>query len=351
MDPTRTALTGLISIALAACSIRSSAGLEAPSETVRPEIRAQLPISERTFRMGTAGFVPANFPDSSDEDWTNFLQTVAADYGGLFGVHLAPDDQTSSAGVPEQVQLAFEGVHGVKVYVAYGANHENGPFTAQMGERLVSAAVATVREYQPAYLSLGVESNSLFLFQPGSYPVYLEYVRRAYREVKEASPGTIVMNNFQLDRMRGATALAGQSYEPHWELIGEISDAMDMVSFTVYPFLHYRTVDEIPDQYLLEIRQHTDLPVMITETGWPSETTDSGVQGSDQAQIDYMMRLVEQANRIKTQAIVWVFPHDAHFPAGGGVFDTISLQRNDGSPKPAYGYWRAIRSLPQSSSN
>lgn len=329
---------------LAACG--GSPSTAAAQSTVDPLIVDELPISERTFRMGTAGFVPANYPSPSDADWQSFFQGGAAAYGGLYGVHIVPDENFNAAGVPKQVQLAFENVEGVDVYIALGANHEHGPFTEEKGEQLIDAAVATAREYQPDYLSLGVESNSFYLFQPDTYSLYVDYVRQAYPQIKAVSPDTQVMNNFQLDRMRGETGLTGQEFEPHWNLIDELDGAIDMVSFTVYPFLHYQSVSEIPADYLEEIRKHTDLPVMITETGWPTEATPSGVPGSDQGQIDYMMWLAERANAIDMRAIIWVFPHDAAFQVGGGIFDNISLRENDGTPKPGFEYWRALQGLP-----
>lgn len=336
-----------LAAALAGCGGSPSAASLQP--TINPRIAEGFPFSERTFRMGTAGFVPANYPSPSDADWQNFFQGGAAAYGELYGVHIVPGEQLNEAGVPQQVQLGFENVEGVEVYVALGANHEHGPFTVEKGEQLVEAAIATARAYRPEFLSLGVESNSFYLFQPETYPLYVEYVRQAYSEIKRVSPNTQVMNNFQLDRMRGATRLTGQEFAPHWELIDELEGAIDMLSFTVYPFLHYEKVDEIPPDYLHEIRQHTGLPVMITETGWPSETTPSGVPGSHQAQIDYVIWLAESANEIDMRAIIWVFPHDAAFQVGGGIFDSISLRENDGTPKPAFEYWQALQALPLAS--
>jgi hypothetical protein len=103
----------------------------------------------------------------------------------------------------------------------------------------------------------------------------------------------------------------------------------------------------MPEGYLAEIRRHTDLPLMITETGWPSQSTASGVTGSDQAQIDYLMKLIQQADDLEVEAIIWVFPHDAEFGIAGGIFDHISLKYNDGSAKPAFAYWQAVNALPR----
>lgn len=317
-----------------------------PTPYIDAAIQDKLPLNERSFLMGTAGFIPRHYPDATEEDWWDFFASGVVSYGGLFGVHVSPGDRPNASGIPEQVQLAFEQMQGVTPYVAFAVNPEDGPFTHDRGRQLLRAAVATAKEYQPTYLSLGVESNSLYLFQQDSYDLYVQYVRAAYDEVKVVSPNTLVMNNFQFERMRGSTALTGQSFEPHWHLLDKFAGKMDLVSFTIYPFLEYPTAEQIPDGYLAEIRLHTELPVMITETGWPTQPTASGVKGSHEEQVEYMLKLVRQAEELEVEAIIWVFPHDAALGIAGGIFDHVSLKANDGTPKPGFAYWSALRTLP-----
>lgn len=353
MRVARTVVLCITLLCLAACGAESGATsaiqpttAEPTAIEVSPTPAPDLTLSSRSFRMGTAGFIPSGFPEPTEAQWRAFFATGAGGYGDLFGVHINYAAPKNDAGVPEQVQLAVEQVTGTEVYVAFGVNPEGGTFTEAAGQELVEVAVATAREVQPTYLSLGVESNSLFLRQGHTYDLYVQVARRAYEEIKAVSPDTRVMNNFQLERMKGATALTGEGSEPHWHLIHQLEDRLDVVSFTVYPFLNYRSVREIPGDYLADIRQHTELPLMITETGWPSEPTASGVEGSEQEQIDYIMKLAEQADELGVEAVIWVFPHDASFDLAGGIFDHISLRHNDGSPKPAFDYWRALQALP-----
>jgi hypothetical protein len=169
-------------------------------------------------------------------------------------------------------------------------------------------AVAIAKKYQPKYISLGVESNSFYLFQQETFDLYVQYAREAYDEIKAVSPNTMVMNNFQLERMKGEASLTGQDFEQNWHIISMFEGKIDLVSFTIYPFLEFKAVDDIPNDYLAEIRDHTSLPIMITETGWPTKDIASGVDGSNQDQIDYMMKLIQQSNDIEVEVIVWVLP-------------------------------------------
>ena len=314
-------------------------------EGADPDVIAELPISTRSFEMGTAGFIPRHYPNSSQDDWQDLFEHDAASYGGIYGVHIDPAGKVNEDGILEQAQLAFKQVRDVEPYIAFSVNYEDGPFTHERGEELKRAAVAIAKKYQPKHISLGVESNSFYLFQQETFDLYVQYAREAYDEIKAVSPDTQVMNNFQLERMKGKTSLTGQEFEHNWHIISKFEGKMDLVSFTVYPFLEYKTVAEIPDDYLAEIRRHTSLPIMITETGWPTEDTASGVSGSYQDQIDYMMKLIRQADDIEVKAIIWVFPHDSSFEVAGGIFDHISLFDNNGKPKPAYEYWKAVNSL------
>ncbi|MCK5647083.1 MAG: hypothetical protein KAH97_09895, partial [Anaerolineales bacterium] len=166
-------------------------------------IVAELPISTRSFEMGTAGFVPRHYPNSSNDDWQNFFENSASSYGGIFGVHVNPGEKVNEEGILEQAQLAFEQVKGVEPYIAFSVNFEDGPFTHERGEELKRVAVATAKKYQPKYISLGVESNSFYLFQQDTFDLYVQYAREAYDEIKAVSPNTMVMNNFQLERMKG----------------------------------------------------------------------------------------------------------------------------------------------------
>jgi len=345
--------TIILLLLIVACNKKSpmpnqSDEINETSSTIGTDANAlsDLPITTRGFQMGTAGFVPRHYPHATDQDWRDFFAKSAASYGGVFGVHVKPGDKVNQDGIPEQVQLAFEQVKGVEPYIALSISYEDGPFTIERGEELKRVAVAIAGKYQPQYLSLGLESNLLYLFQPNTFELYIQSVREAYDEIKAVSPHTQVMNNFQLEHLKGQTLLTGQEIAAHWQIIELFEGKMDLISFTVYPFLAYEEVDEIPSDYLAEIREHTSLSIIITETGWPSQDTVSSAKGSPQAQVDYLTKLIQQADAIEVEMIIWVFPHDAVFGIAEGIFDHLSLLDNDGNPKPGFEYWQAINSLP-----
>jgi len=121
-----------------------------------PAIIASLPILTRSFEMGTAGFVPRNHPNSSNDDWNDLLEDGAALYGGIYGIHVAPGEKANDDGILEQAQLAFELMKGVEPYIAFSISHEQGPFLPEQGEELIRVAVATAKKISTRlYLSRG----------------------------------------------------------------------------------------------------------------------------------------------------------------------------------------------------
>ncbi len=306
----------------------------------------ELLITSRSFETGTAGFIPRNFPNPSQDDWIDFFKKEIASYGKYYGVHTRIDAAPDIDGIPEQVNVAYQAINNIEPYVALIIDYKDGPFTNTKGDDLKKAAVSIAKKYKPGYMSIGVELNSFYLFEPASFEIVVNYYKEIYDAIKEVSPNTKVMSNFQLDRMKGETAFTGQNFEPNWHLLKMFEEKLDAVSFTVYPYLNYKTVEEIPEDYLLEIRKYTNKPVFITETGWPSQSILIGVKGSEQEQVDYIKKITKQANDIKVEGIIWVAPHDFEFGEAADTFNHISLLNNDGTQKKAFEYWKAVQSLP-----
>jgi len=85
---------------------------------------------------------------------------------------------------------------------------------------------------------------------------------------------------------------------------------------------------------------------MITETGWPTrDPSIPGLLASEQAQVDFLLRMLAITATESLDGLIWAFPNDPNTGEGNGLFDFISLHSNDGTAKQAYDYWQALRSL------
>lgn len=315
--------------------------------TEKNPLAKELPITERTFLIGMAGFVPKNHPKSTDADWLDLFDKLPEN-GELFGVYTGWND-TLVENIPQQIHTAFGLAEQKQItpLVAIGfepdslSQEEADNYIKNNGERFKSTAVAIAEKFRPKYLALGVEINRYYEKSPAGFADFVVLYKETFDAIKNASPGTKVFTIFQIEYMKGGGELSGAEHTKHWEIIREFGDKLDFVGFTVYPFLDYAAPGEIPGDYLAEIKQFTDKPVIITETGWPSEEI-AGIPATEESQKDYLIRLLGLTQDLEPEAIVWILPHDTSVTAGNGLFNHLSLRKNNGEEKQAFGYWQAL---------
>ncbi len=337
-----------VALAFAGCDSKEPAPLLDPDPLVD-----ELPIEARSFSIGTAGFVPRNWPNPVEDDWQDLFARLP-DYGERFGVHVAWDADLTAEHIPTQVDLAYTVTAGTGTvpYIALGfepdamTQQEADTYFEVNGDAFREVAVAIAATHRPEILLLGVESNRYFEKSEQGYEDFIAVYAEAYDAIKAVSPGTLVATNLQYETMIGAAFLTGEPHEEHLYLIERFGERLDLITITTYPWLDFNRPADVPVNYFDALRAYTDRPLMITETGWPSEEIAAPmVETSEQAQIDYLLRLLTITRDESVEALIWVFPHDPNTEAASGVFNHVSLRENDGTAKSAYAYWQALRSL------
>ena len=318
-----------------------------------PELTDDFPINARPFRIGVSGMVPRNWPDASEADWNDLFQKVPT-YGEWWGLHVGWDAALTGAHVPEQVEVGYTVTSGEDVtpYVALGfepeamTQAEADAYLEVHGADFEQVAVSVAEAYAPDILLLGIEVNRYWEKSPEGFEDFLAVYAATYDAVKEVSPTTKVAPNFLWEYMKGAGARSGRTHTPHLDLIDRFGTRLDLITVTVYPWLDVDHPSEIPGDYLTPLVERAGRPLMITETGWPSQDfPHEAVTATEQAQIEYLLRLLELTKDVETEALIWVFPHDPDTGEAGGIFDHVSLRTNSGSAKAAYAYWEALRDL------
>ncbi len=306
----------------------------------------ELPINKRSFRIGTAGFIPRNYPNSSSKDWQDFFNEVPK-VGEVFGDYVAWDSLPYESGIPEQihttVQLCEQNDMTPVIAIGYDINEVSEGYFNKNYQAYLNVVLTTVELYYPEYLGIGVEVNSLHVRK--NLEVFNEFVsfyKDAYDSVKQISPETKVFTIFQLEHMKGAAYLSGLEHPPQWELIDLFDDKLDLIGFTVYPFLEYTSVESIPSDYYKEIANYTSKPIAFTEMGWPSNL--SLVKSSEQEQVNFFLSILKNTIDLDIELFIQPFLHDSHF-SDINIFDTIGLKNNDGSEKLIYQYWLALKKL------
>jgi len=349
---------------LVASCATSSATPGASSPTTPPATpTAATSPPDCALQLGVAGLIPPNFPDSSAEDWTGMYESLH-ETGPLLGVYTNWSDSTDKAGqVPGVISTAFglAPTYGFTPFVALGLARDvaeggvestvawDDPTQRGLAEQ---AAVAVARQFEPAFIGLGVEVNSLYESDPAAFDGYVAAYAEMYDAIKATSPATLVFPIFQLEAMKGAGYLTGRSAgrQPQWALLDRFAGRMDLAAFTTYPFFDFPSPAGMPDDYYAEIATHTSAPMAFTEIGWPSAplsaAPDSEYGGSPDEQAAFVRRFAELTGDLDVRAELWSFPNDLGSDFGNTAFESVSLRANDGTAKPALAEWQALAQAP-----
>jgi hypothetical protein len=348
----RILLTPLL-LLLGGCTESEDPRNASPPALSGPQLPIVLPIEERAWPIGTAGLIPRNWPEPSAQDWGDLFQTLPA-YGELYGIH-TPWDGDLKDEIPVQVVHVFGNLgtdSGVEPYVLLGFSEALSPaqvatFAQDHGDAFRETAVRIADRYRPGIMLLGNELNfTAYEKSAAGYEAFVDLITEIRTAIREAHPDILVGAVLQTEMLLGNAGRTGVKREDVTHIIDRLAPRIDVLGLTLFPFLDYDEPSEIPDDYLAPLRAHTDLPFLITETGWPSEPV-AGIHGSPQAQIDYLKRLLELLRDEKLAGLMWAFPHDVGVHTPGKLYNSVSLLQNDGTPKAAWSHWQALRELPR----
>jgi hypothetical protein len=208
-------------------------------------------------------------------------------------------------------------------------------------DALIAYAAYVAKNYKPEYLAFGVEVNMTYeRAAPEQFEAFLEIYSDAYDVVKGNSPDTKVFPTFQLEDLEGAF---GKVHPPRWELLDRFAGRMDMLAISTYPFLgEARSAGDIRPDYYSQLKEHWDGPIMISETGYASAPVEGRVTvGTEADQQAYVDRLLQEANSLGFELVVWFAALDPAFASSGAtvVFRDIGLRKSDGSNKLAWTSW------------
>ncbi|MCD6424186.1 MAG: hypothetical protein J7L35_01665 [Anaerolineales bacterium] len=329
----------LLTLIIAGCNPQSLTASPSPAVSGPAIPDLDLPIDNRDFLVGTAGLIPPHFPNSAEEDYLEFLSEVPHT-GEVLGVYMdwaAPD-------VIESIKFANTYAGGLTPVVALGFDFEivNDTYFSRNLPGIRNTIREVLGNFDLEYLAFGVEANRLI--PEVSQAAWLDYVT-AYREVydlvKFHSPDTKVFPIFQLEYLKGAAMLSGLEIEPHWEVLDDFESKLDLVGLTIYPFLEYTSVTEIPPDYYDDIPEKIDLPIAITEMAWLSEDV-SIVQGSEEAQVEFLLGILDATRDWELEMMLYSFLYE---PSGVDLFASAALNTTEGEAKEVYLYWLALTAL------
>lgn len=261
------------------------------------------------------------------QDFADFFKTAqqaggvltwAGDWWGLV-------DEEGAAHVVTGLALHYE---LEPVIIATYFDQATGELARPLNEttrmQYIEGAVEYVDAYEPMYIGFGIEINSFNMKSPDEYEEFVGFFQELYPRIKEASPDTKVFTVFQLERMKGLHGgLFGGTNDENlaqWNLLDDFPE-VDALAFTTYPCLIYKDPSEMPEDYYLEILEHTPKEVLITESGWFREGPDRW-ESDDEEQAAFIRALFYLTEEMEPSLIVWSFLYDQDVQI---PFDTMGL--------------------------
>lgn len=200
-------------------------------------------------------------------------------------------------------------------------------------------AVAFAQKYNLKYLAFGIEVNILYEKSPEDFNNFILFFAEVYDAVKAASPNTRVFTIFQLEKMKGLNGgLFGGVNEPsktQWQLLDKFPRS-DIIAFTTYPGLIYKSPNDIPVDYYSDIKSHTSKPIAFTEIGWHSADNLRGWESSEVEQADFVTKFFNLTKGLDREMVIWSFMYDQNTIE---PFKSMGLRRIDGNARLAWDEW------------
>lgn len=340
----------LFTVLLSACGGGSSEGDSRPSPTATitptPSVNAtptttptptSTPEPTRSFYMG---FTP--WPYDATLDAVNFTYDRIQEHGDMVKHHLmqgipwnaAYEQSAYPTAVENEINGRINSTNNDKVvFLAIdtlntGRNALVGNWGESGGEdrqapwntrdfndpEVITAytnfALDMIGRFNPEYFSYGTEVSELILNNSESFDNFVVFAEAVYASIKTEYPDLKLMATVALKSPNFPDTVEIQNH------FSRILDYVDVVGISAYPYAFYspgdrETPSDLPDNWISQIQDIAgSKPLAITETGWVGEDltiTNYGltVESDPQTQNDYLIELLEEANSLNTEFVIW----------------------------------------------
>jgi len=323
-----------------------------PTKQVTPIF---LPISERNFFTGTTPTVdqtenPASAYILSKEIGKVFMLWVTPNGIGLYDKLCKVNpvaNKTNYQVVCDIGLIPVVNLNSWTVKPGKGIVRNDGYASRDFADpefvrRMCEEAYRIAARFKPMYFSIDNEVNTVYEWLgEKTFNGLVSLERKLYDAVKEVSPKTKVIVVISYNQLVDLPA------PPRFHLIEKLAGAYDVLGVTTYPWRKYATPQDLPDDYYRRLSKYTDKPIAFTEIGWSSDTAQGG---SEDEQVEYLLRFLEITKGMQLEFVNWAFLHDLPESSVTGFVGQrthlgLGLRRYDGSSKKVWAYFQALSQL------
>lgn len=334
----------------------------------------------RAFHMGFTPF-PWDFSLEALQDANTFV----AEHGDIVSHHIeqgvpwpeALNDQPYHENLMNEWKNRKAASAGKKVFLSlnaltdgrnalahYRGEKENMPLPESFqGKALNDPDVKTaylhfcrkaIEFFDPDYFAIGIEVNELIHNAPGLWPAYKELYSHVYQALKKDHPALPVFATVSLHNLnnRGWQDLEFQRKE-----IKEFLQNCDIAGISFYPFM--AGYDETPTELFDWLKEFTDKPIAITETGYLAETLqletyNLTIESNAQKQKVFVENLLQRAQKDDYEFVIHFLYRDydalwekieSFAPEAFKVWRDCGLYDEAGTPRPAMEVWEEYREV------
>jgi hypothetical protein len=257
--------------------------------------------------------IPANMPNSTDEDIAQALRITAAHAShSSFIWHWSETQhrQTVIDLIPQMHAFGLKSLAQIgAIFLRVPAPPSN--YTPSFGNAHTRAQyirdVQAIAAARPDYLVLATEINLLGRFNLPEFEHYRTLYTDAYHAVKAISPNTKVGASFLY------TVWFAEYFLDDNDVPSKLQP-MDFIAFTAYPIEMidgglFESIDDIPAEWFGSLRlAYPNAEVIFSEIGWPSK-----YHGTPETQAHFVRSLPRLFGSTNSTLLTWAVLHDMEF--------------------------------------
>lgn len=208
--------------------------------------------------------------------------------------------------------------------------------------------------FDPDFFNMGIEVNLLMKIAPTQWDAYLTLHREVYARLKEAHPNLPVFVSVTgIDLLPGYTDADATAQA---RALADILPYTDLLGLSMYPYMTRYMTNEIPQDMFDRLAALTNLPLAITETGYPAQSfginAENGIQlefdSTPEKQAAYIDLMLNEAQEHHMRFVInfVLRDYDALWQQLGGREDLTIAWRDtgliaeDSIERPALAIWR-----------
>ena len=210
-----------------------------------------------------------------------------------------------------------------------------------------------ITRFQPNYFNLGIEASELLVNDLARFDRYVVFATQVTAALRAEFPDVELMISVAL---KSPGSVRADTIEAS---MGPLIDLIDVVGVSVYPYVFFDHADKgdpanLPVNWLSQVQTIANgKPIAVAETAWIAERLDIPAFGVDvmanaQNQADYMTKLLDAAEALDMEFIVWwaLVDFDALWNGALGRDPVARIWRDTGlfdeslNPRSALDVWQ-----------